>query len=149
MASTLKLKKSSVVGKVPLTTDLDYGELAINYSDGKLFYKKADNTIAEISGAGGGGGSSVLFDGTSSISTGTTATTKYFYILTASLTLTLPASPAVGDYVGVSNQSGGVACIIARNGQKIMNLAEDMTIDVVNAGFLLYYTGTTRGWALV
>lgn len=147
MASTLKLKKSSVAGKVPLTTDLDYGELAINYQDGKLFYKKADNSIAEISGAGGG--ASVLFDGTSSINTNTTATTKYFYILTATLTITLPATPSIGDYIGVSNQSGGVDCVVARNGEKIMNLAENMTIDVVNAGFLLYYTGTTRGWALV
>lgn len=48
MASTLKLKKSSVVGKVPLTTDLDYGELAINYQDGKLFYKNAGNSVVNI-----------------------------------------------------------------------------------------------------
>ncbi|NBQ98367.1 MAG: hypothetical protein EBT26_01975 [Microbacteriaceae bacterium] len=55
MANKVILKKSSVVGKVPLAADLDYGEVAINYADGKLFYKKTDNTIAEISGAGGVG----------------------------------------------------------------------------------------------
>lgn len=45
MSTQLKLKKSSVSGKVPLTTDLEYGELAINYADGKLYFKKANNVI--------------------------------------------------------------------------------------------------------
>jgi hypothetical protein len=49
------LKKSSVAGKIPLATDLDYGELAINYTDGKLFYKTSSNSVAELSGGGAGG----------------------------------------------------------------------------------------------
>lgn len=43
--SAIKLKKSSVIGKTPLTGDIDYGELAINYADGRLFYKDASNNI--------------------------------------------------------------------------------------------------------
>jgi hypothetical protein len=43
--SKIVLKKSSVVAKTPLVTDLDYGELALNYADGKLFYKTALNNI--------------------------------------------------------------------------------------------------------
>ena len=39
------LKKSSVADKVPLAADIVYGELALNYQDGKLYFKKADNTI--------------------------------------------------------------------------------------------------------
>ena len=38
------LKKSSVAARVPLTTDLAYGELALNYADGLLYYKKSDGT---------------------------------------------------------------------------------------------------------
>lgn len=38
-------KKSSVADKSPLTTDLDYGEMALNYNDGKLFYKNSSNVI--------------------------------------------------------------------------------------------------------
>ena len=53
--SKVILKKSSVTGKVPLATDLDYGELAINYADGKLFYKTTSNSVAELSGGGAGG----------------------------------------------------------------------------------------------
>jgi len=45
MANKVLLKKSSVTSKVPLTTDLDYGELALNYTDGKLFFKNASNVI--------------------------------------------------------------------------------------------------------
>lgn len=43
--STIKLKKSSVVGKIPGTGDLDYGEIAINYTDGKIYYKTSSNAI--------------------------------------------------------------------------------------------------------
>jgi hypothetical protein len=63
--SKIILKKSSVVDKVPLPADLAYGELALNYADSKLFFKKPDNTIGTIGGAsGGGGGGSTLDFGT-------------------------------------------------------------------------------------
>lgn len=45
MANTIKLKKSSVSGKVPVPQDLVHGELAINYSDGILYYKTSNNQI--------------------------------------------------------------------------------------------------------
>ena len=48
MATTPKvlLKRSSIAGKVPLASDLQYGELAINFTDGKIYYKDASNNIA-------------------------------------------------------------------------------------------------------
>ena len=59
MASLVKLKRSSVAGKIPAIADLDLGELAINTHDGKLFLKKNDGTdsIVEV---GSSGGSSVI-----------------------------------------------------------------------------------------
>lgn len=49
MANTvIALKKSSVPSSVP--SSLANGELAINYADGKLFYRKADGSIAAITG---------------------------------------------------------------------------------------------------
>lgn len=56
MANKVLLKKSSVVGKVPLPGDLDYGELALNYADGKLFYKNTNNAVGQIGGEGTAGG---------------------------------------------------------------------------------------------
>lgn len=44
MTDTLvKIKKSSVPGRVP--TDLEYGELAINFADGRLYYKNSSDVI--------------------------------------------------------------------------------------------------------
>jgi hypothetical protein len=45
MANKIVLKKSSVVGKVPTTSDLDYGEVALNYADGRLYFKTSTNEI--------------------------------------------------------------------------------------------------------
>lgn len=51
MANKIILKKSAVGGKAPLATDLDYGELAVNYADGKLYYKNSSNAIDSIPSA--------------------------------------------------------------------------------------------------
>lgn len=45
MTTKIKLKKSSVSSNAPGTGDLDYGELAINYADGRLYYKNSSNVI--------------------------------------------------------------------------------------------------------
>jgi hypothetical protein len=51
MANTIiALKKSATPGSTP--SALSNGELAINYADGKLFYKAANGAITELSGAG-------------------------------------------------------------------------------------------------
>lgn len=48
MTAKIILKKSSVTGKVPQPGDLDFGELALNYNDGALYYKKSDNTVQPL-----------------------------------------------------------------------------------------------------
>lgn len=48
MSNLIKLKKSSVGDKVPLAGDLEYGELALNYTDGNLFYKNSSNVITTL-----------------------------------------------------------------------------------------------------
>jgi hypothetical protein len=83
------------------------------------------------------------------IGTNTTAVASRIYVLTASLTLTLPASPSAGNTVTVSNMSGAITATIARNSQPIMALAEDLTIDLDGAGFTLVYADATRGWVLL
>ena len=45
MAQTVLLKKSSVAAKAPLATDLQYGEVALNYTDGKLYFKDSSNVV--------------------------------------------------------------------------------------------------------
>jgi len=72
-----------------------------------------------------------------------------FYVFTAACTLTLPATPTVGDSIKISNRSGLATPIIARNGKKIMGASEDLTIDKLNAGFEMIFSGDTHGWLLV
>jgi hypothetical protein len=44
MAQTIKLKRSSTEGKVPSTSQLALGEIAINTYDGRIFFEKNDGS---------------------------------------------------------------------------------------------------------
>lgn len=66
MANVIKIKNSATASATPNT--LEYGELGLNYTDGKLFYKNSSNQITELSSG-------------QNITTSTTA----------------PESPALGD----------------------------------------------------
>lgn len=68
MTSSIILKKSSVAARVPVPGDLAYGELALNYADGALYYKRSDNTIQNLIAAAG--------SSSSPLSIGTTAPTN-------------------------------------------------------------------------
>ena len=87
--------------------------------------------------------------GVNTISTSTTASKNNLYVLTADLTLTLPASPANGDSIKISNLSGVATCILARNGSLIMGVAADLTLDTPSASFELIYSGATKGWVII
>ena len=43
--TVIALKNSGTTGNSPAATDLAYGEFAINYADGKLFYRTASDTL--------------------------------------------------------------------------------------------------------
>jgi hypothetical protein len=84
------------------------------------------------------------------ISTNTTAAGhNYLYVFTASLTLTLPASPEVGDSIKISNRSGTTTCVLGRNGNNIMGSASDLTLDTASASFELIYSGAAQGWVII
>jgi hypothetical protein len=66
MPNKVQLKRSAVQNKIPLTTDLDLGELAINTYDGKLYLKKkvgVTETIVDV-GAGNSTSSTSGFENT-------------------------------------------------------------------------------------
>ena len=67
------------------------------------------------------------------------------YIVTATgITLTLPASPTTGDRIGFQPASSSInSYTIARNGNTIMGLSSDFTVNS-SAPFDLIYTGS--GW---
>ena len=89
-------KRSGIADKVPQTTDLALGELAINTHDGKLFLKKDDGVEAVVE-IGGGAGSSSMFTETEQVLSADHALTADRNVLTAGpltinddATLTIP-----------------------------------------------------------
>lgn len=48
MSNTLKLKRSNTANASPTAGQLEYGELAINYLDGNLFYKNNSNQVVVL-----------------------------------------------------------------------------------------------------
>jgi len=66
-------------------------------------------------------------------------------------TVTLPAAPSLGDRVGISDEASTFSAnnlTVARNGSLIQGLAEDLTVDVADASFVLIYSGATTGWKI-
>lgn len=63
MANKIILKKTSTASKVPLSTDLEVGELAVNLADQKLYSKNAGGTVILV---GDGQGTGDVTGGSSS-----------------------------------------------------------------------------------
>ena len=98
--------------------------------------------------AGGAGGTTYT-----AISSATTAVAGNAYIVDtgAAVTVTLPASAAIGDTVAVIDGTGTAATnniTIGRNSHKIQGDAADMTVSLNRAAFELVYYNATHGWLL-
>jgi VCBS repeat-containing protein len=77
------------------------------------------------------------------------ANNNYFVDTSAARTLTLPASPTLGDTIVIYDASGTAATnniTIARNGSNINGVADNAIIDVNQASSTFVYTGATVGW---
>jgi len=52
MSASITIKKSAVSGRVPQAADLSYGELALNYADGLLYFKNSSNSVKSFVSGG-------------------------------------------------------------------------------------------------
>ena len=69
----------------------------------------------------------------------------------SAFTMTLPASPSIGDNVSIIDYAGTFdsnTCTIGRNSQKIQGASADMTVTTERAAFTLVYVDATHGWLL-
>jgi hypothetical protein len=86
------------------------------------------------------------------ITANTTAVSGSFLtVKTAGITITLPASPAVGSFVIVKDGTGAAATssfTVARNGSNIASSATDLTFDVNFGQITLTYVDATIGWSV-
>lgn len=126
----------------------------------------ASNTISNIPNAALDNsdvtinGESVSLGGTITIPTGATAQAvssnislqhnyNYFVDTSAARTLTLSATPSLGDTIAIIDAAGSAATnniTVSSNGGKINGTVQDLEIDVNNAAAVLVYTGSNYGW---
>jgi hypothetical protein len=119
MPNRIVLKKSSVSSKVPLAGDLEYGELALNYTDEKLYFKNAANAIKSFNVTQstltiGTGLSGTSYNGTSAV---TVAIDSTVATLTGTQTLTNKTIAASNNTIsGLTNSNlSGTAGITNAN----------------------------------
>ena len=79
------------------------------------------------------------------LSSSTTISAGNQVICTDAITVTLPASPAAGDSVVISNQSTGTVTV-GRNGSNIKSTADDGSL-AAGISVQLVYVNSTIGWA--
>ena len=105
-------------------------------------------TAAKLAaGAGGIGWQAIVTSNTTMVSA------RGYFVNTTSgaITMTLPASPSLGDYVHIIDYAGTFdtnTCTIGRNSQPIAGTAADMTVTTENAALRLVYIDGTQGWRL-
>jgi hypothetical protein len=83
---------------------------------------------------------------------GTASTGNYFVIPGAGITLTLPASPVLGDEIVITDIAGtafSTPFTVARNGKLIQGLAEDLIFNVANQTVRLVFSNDTYGWRFI
>jgi hypothetical protein len=102
-------------------------------------------------GASGASGTPAVTN--SSISTNITLVsgTRYFVNTSAARSLTLPASPSVGDEIQIvdaSNAAGTNNITVLRNASLINGIADNGVIDINGGAALFLYTGSTYGWRM-
>ncbi len=84
------VKRSSVPGKVPTTTDLSLGEIAVNTYDGKMFIKKnvsGTESIVDITASAGGGATNLTYSANGSTVTVLSDTGTDAVVLAANSTI--------------------------------------------------------------
>src|SRR6056300_2033888 len=129
--------------------------------DGAVTNAKLTNSSVTLTGSSVSLGCSVSFNNkfvdwqsviTADGSTGTTAVSgKGYFIDTTSAThtLTLPSSAAIGDFIAIKDYAGTFGTnnlTIARNGHNIQGVANDSLISTNRASLVLVYVDSTKGW---
>lgn len=142
MSTKVLIKKSGVSQSRPTSSDLSFGELAINYEDGILYYKNGSGDVSIIA-AGAGGGITIT-----KITDNYTATSGEYLLADTSqgtFTITLPNTSSAGAFVSIFD--GGswtdTPVIIDPNDGTIENSGTSINLDISNSRVDFVYTGST------
>jgi len=125
MANVIRIKNSGTANSAP--TSLELGELAINYNDGKIFYKNSSNAIVQFGSSGGSGGVTVSDTPPSSPSAGDLwyeSDTGKSFVYYDSFWVEIGAGSGVGlDSIVLGTDTTGnyVASLVAGTGVTLSN----------------------------
>jgi hypothetical protein len=129
--TTLQLRKSGQSGNVP--SSLSFGELALNYADGRLYYKHANNSIASIS-TGSPTQSFATINANSSLILATSPTDTLSIIPGNNITIT---TDTLGKSIIINSTAAGVGDSIddyARTKANSANVLAQAAFDRANTG---------------
>ena len=77
----------------------------------------------------------------------TATVNTHVYVSAAGRTITLPASPTIGQRVLIT-VGNFTNTVVGRNGSKIMSSASDFTMDAAYLSIQFIYTDATQGWVM-
>ena len=130
MANVIKIKNSGTANTAP--TSLEVGELAVNYADGKIYYKNTSNAVVEFAGA-----SSLLISNTAPANTN---------ILWADTSVTgvgvVPVGGTTGQMLAKLSSADYDAAWATIPSVSILDDVGDVTITSVSSGQVLQWNGS-------
>lgn len=141
---TQTLTNKTINGSQIVDTSVSVNKLSATGTKDATTFLRGDNSFAEVSGG-------VSYD--TSIKTAdftAVANTAYFVDTTSNVvTVTLPASPTVGDQVEIKDYAANSETnkiILNPNSLKILSSTDDRIIFSNGSTVRLVYSGTTNGW---
>ena len=146
MAQTVKLKRSAVAAKVPLTSDLALGELAANTCDGVLYTLMNDGTNKVVQ-VGGQSVSATVTAGTNAQGQGPlTSNVNLVTVTTANPSgVTLPTA-LLGRKLLVFNRGTNPINVYPATGAQIDALGTNVSVQIPVKGWLEFNATSTTQW---
>jgi len=154
MASTIKIKRSSVPNKVPTTSDINAGELALNLYDRKL-YSSTGSAVFEIGNSGSNGSilgsysTTALGDLTrnSNVVTSVTYTpaNRYLQVANAVVTYATKISPTTSGILAHTGRATISTNLTVSGNTVVSGLVANGSLGT--AGHYLRTNGTTTYWS--
>ena len=121
---------------------------AVATSNDQILTSTTRGVLSWVDNSGGTSWQAVI---TADPSTATAGNGYFCNTTSAAFTVTLPASPSLGDEVTLVDYAGTFDTnnlTVGRNSEKIEGTAADLTVSVERAAFTLVYTDSTQGWLL-
>lgn len=139
-STIIKLKRSETLNTIPTTANIEVGEVAVNTADKKIYIRDSSDNIVAVADK------NITYSKYNSNTTITSNTGVIADTSAGSFTITMPASPVTGDKIEIVDGSGTFGTnplTVARNGNKIADIADDLSLNITGAAASFIYNTDT------